>query len=197
MLKSVVIFISGNGSNLQCVIDRLHRSKLDIKLVVSNRKKAYGLTRAAESDIPTLYMPYIKSRMDRIDYDVQLADAVLERVPDLKYIFCLGWMHILSAEFIDKFPPKTLINLHPAPPGRFPGRDAVAAAFEYYQKNPSNYMNTGVMVHYVTPEVDVGEVIDTITVPIYKTDTIETLRYRIGYMEKEVLLKALKKVIYF
>ena len=131
--------------------------------------------------------------MDRIDYDVQLADAVLERVPDLKYIFCLGWMHILSAEFIDKF-LKTLINLHPAPPGRFPGRDAVAAA--RVLPEVSNYMNTGVMVHYVTPEVDVGEVIDTITVPIYKTDTIETLRYVLGIWKK-VLLKALKKVIYF
>ncbi len=194
MVKSVVIFISGNGTNLQRVIDRLHGSRVNIKLVVSNRKNAYGLTRASENDIPTLYMPFIKKRMDRIEYDLNLADAVLERVPDLDYIFCLGWMHILSSKFIDKFAPNTIVNLHPAPPGRFPGRDAIQTAFDYYKENPSQNMWTGVMFHYVTPVVDVGKVISKIIVPVYETDTIDTLRYRIVNVEKEVLVNGILKL---
>ena len=196
-MKSVVVFISGNGSNLQRVIDTLHNYTIKIKLVVSNRKNAYGLTRAILAGIPTLYLPYLSKKMERIEYDLHLAEQVKSIVPDLKYILCLGWMHILSAEFINQFPPKTIVNLHPALPGKFPGKDAVAEAFKYYSQecNRSNNMYTGAMVHYVIPEVDAGKVIDTIKIPIYKTDTLETLRYRVYHSEKELLLTALRKII--
>jgi len=194
-MKPVVVFISGNGSNLQCVIDKLHDYTLQIKLVVSNKKNAYGLTRAKEAGIPTLYCPYISKKMDRLEYDLDLAKKVRELVPDLKFILCLGWMHILSAEFIAQFPKNTLVNLHPALPGEFPGRDAVAEAYNYYKNNPCKNMYSGVMVHYVIPEIDAGEVIDKLRFPIYETDTLETLRYRVFHSEKVVLLSALRKII--
>ena len=195
MYKNVVVFISGNGSNLQKLIDTVHQSIIDIRLVVSNRKGAYGLKRAEEAEIPTLYMPYLSKTMDRREYDLSVGKEVLRRVPDLKYIFFLGWMHILSEDFIHLFPPKSLINLHPALPGCFPGKDAVLEAYNYFKENPSREMGTGAMVHYVIPEIDAGEVIDKIFVPIYVTDTLETLRYRMFHMEKEVLLRAIKKII--
>ena len=195
MYKNVVVFISGNGSNLQKLIDTVHKSIIDIRLVVSNRKGAYGLKRAEEAEIPTLYMPYLSKTMDRREYDLSVGKEVLRRVPDLKYIFFLGWMHILSEDFIHLFPPKSLINLHPALPGCFPGKDAVLEAYNYFKENPSREMGTGAMVHYVIPEIDAGEVIDKIFVPIYVTDTLETLRYRMFHMEKEVLLRAIKKII--
>ena len=193
MYKNVVVFISGNGSNLQKLIDTVHKSIIDIRLVVSNRKGAYGLKRAEEADIPTLYMPYLSKTMDRREYDLSVGKEVLQRVPDLKYVLFLGWMHILSEDFIHLFPPKTLINLHPALPGCFPGKDAVLEAYNYFKENPSKEMGTGAMVHYVIPEIDAGEVIDKIFIPIYVTDTLETLRYRMFHMEKEVLLRAIKK----
>tara|TARA_Y100000022_G_C13142953_1_gene325822 strand:- start:56 stop:643 length:588 start_codon:yes stop_codon:yes gene_type:complete len=195
MYKNVVVFISGNGSNLQKLIDTVHHSKIDIKLVVSNRKSAYGLKRAEEADIPTLYMPYLSKTMDRIDYDLSVGKEVLRRVPDLDFVFFLGWMHILSEDFIHLFPPKTLINLHPALPGCFPGKDALLEAYNYFKENPSKEMETGAMVHYVIPEIDAGEVIEKIHIPIYVTDTLETLRYRMFHMEKEVLLRAIKKIM--
>lgn len=195
MMKSVVIFISGNGSNLQKLIDTINNSIIKIELVVSNRKKAYGLERAKIHDIPTLYFPYLRKKMDRIEYDLELANRVKTLVPKIDFIFCLGWMHVLSKEFINSFPEKTLINLHPALPGQFPGKDAITEAFNYYKKHPKKIMNTGAMIHYVIPEIDAGEVIDTINIPIYTTDTLETLRYRVQFSEKELLLRAIQEVV--
>ena len=77
--------------------------------------------------------------MERVEYDLHLAEQVKSIVPDLKYILCLGWMHILSAEFINQFPPKTIVNLHPALPGKFPGKDAVAEAFKYIFSQPGAF----------------------------------------------------------
>ena len=91
-MKSVVVFISGNGSNLQRVIDTLHDGVIQIKLVVSNRKNAYGLTRALLAGIPTLYLPYLSKKMERNVYDLHLAEQVKSIVPDLKFILCLPFL---------------------------------------------------------------------------------------------------------
>ena len=197
MTINIVVFISGNGTNLQKVIDEISLGNLNynINLVVSNKKKAFGLIRAKNHGIPTLYLPYIKKNYKSRDhYDKQLGVEVIKASGDFKYIVCLGWMHILSLHFLNQFKPNTVLNLHPALPGKFPGKDAITLAYNYYKKYPDSNAETGAMVHWVVPEIDAGETISLIKIPIDFDDTIDILRKRVQTMEKLVLINALKKL---
>lgn len=131
----LTVLISGNGSNLQAVIDALDAGKLSntsIVRVLSNRKNAYGLERAHKAGIPTAYhnlVAYRKRHLQtpegeqdaRKEYDRSLADVVLKDGPDL--IVCLGFMHILTPGFLSPIQEAKVlcINLHPALPGAFNG----------------------------------------------------------------------------
>src|SRR5688572_15797474 len=106
MSLRIIVLISGNGSNLQAIIDAINSKTLEgqIVLVVSNKKSAYGLTRATQAGIPTLTFPlksYKDSGKTRIEYDIELAKKIKEYKPNL--IILAGWMHILSEEFIKYF----------------------------------------------------------------------------------------------
>jgi phosphoribosylaminoimidazole-succinocarboxamide synthase len=192
MTKNIIVLISGNGTNLQKIIDEQIHSNYKIILVVSNRIKAFGLERAKNANIPTVYSPFKRKSMDRIEYDHKLAEKLISYNPDL--IVLAGWMHILSKTFLDYFPNK-VINLHPALPGQFPGKDAIGQAFEYY-KNKGDYTDahTGVMCHYVIPEIDAGEVISKLKIPIYENDDLNDLKIRVQLYEKRVLMAAVNRL---
>ncbi len=126
--------ISGNGTNLQALIDRISEGRLPgtIVRVISNRKDAFGLERARRAEIPTAYhnlMTYKKKyppsdegiKAAREMYDADLADLVLKDSP--KLVICLGFMHILSPAFLKPIKEAHIevINLHPALPGAFDG----------------------------------------------------------------------------
>lgn len=131
----LTILISGNGSNLQAVIDGIDAGKLpnaSIVRVLSNRKNAYGLERARQAGIPTEYHNLLSYRKRhpqtpegehdaREEYDKSLADVILKDSPDL--IVCLGFMHILTPRFLSPIQDAKVlcINLHPALPGAFNG----------------------------------------------------------------------------
>jgi formyltetrahydrofolate-dependent phosphoribosylglycinamide formyltransferase len=123
MSPRIIELISGNGSNLQAIIDAINSKTLEgqIVLVISNKTSAYGLTRATQAGIPTLIFllkSYKDSGKTRIEYDIELAKKIKEYKPNL--IVLAGWMHILSEEFIKYFEDK-IINLHPALPNQFDG----------------------------------------------------------------------------
>jgi formyltetrahydrofolate-dependent phosphoribosylglycinamide formyltransferase len=193
--KKIIVCISGNGSNLQALIDSAASGHLpcQIDLVVSNSSKAFGLQRAEKAGIPT-YTQTLKSYKDagksRIDFDKDLAQKLLSFSPDL--IILAGFMHILSPEFLDPFPNK-VINLHPALPGAFDGIKAIERAFEAFQKK--EIVETGVMVHKVIPQVDRGEVILVEKVPIYESDTLQALENRIHIVEHKLIVEATKKLL--
>ena len=100
-------------------------------------------------------------------------------------------MHVLSPAFLDRFPMKVL-NLHPALPGQFPGTHAIERAHEAFQRGEID--RTGVMVHWVVPEVDAGPVVARAEVPIYPTDSLDDLEARIHAMEHQLLVKAIRSV---
>src|SRR5690606_38640168 len=130
----LVVHISGNGSNLQAIMDAIEADhlKADVIAVVSNRKNAYGLERAKKSGIDSVYFPYKPYKdngKSREEYDADLAEKIVQYQPDL--IVLAGWMHILSPSFLDRF-PKKVINLHPALPGQFDGIHAIERAYEAY-----------------------------------------------------------------
>ncbi len=195
-LARLVVLVSGNGTNLQAIIDACEAGRLPARVVavISNRKRAYALERARRHGIPThvhLLKPYLQAGRTRRDYDADLADLVARYDPDL--IVLAGWMHILSMAFLSRFPHK-VINLHPALPGQFPGMHAIERAWEAYRRGEISH--TGVMVHWVPDEeVDAGPVIATETVPIYPNDTLETLTERVHQVEHRLLVAAIAQVL--
>lgn len=196
MTARLAVLISGNGSNLQALIDAIRMKVLDaeIVLVVSNRKDAFGLVRAEKAGIPTRYLPlkpYTAAGRTRADYDADLAQIVAEAAPD--WVVLAGWMHILSRAFLDRFPYR-VVNLHPALPGKFPGAHAIEEAFAAFQRG--EIKQTGCMVHLVPDEaVDAGPVIGVAEVPIYRTDTLEMLGNRMHQAEHKLLVQSLQRLI--
>ncbi len=193
-MKRLVVLISGNGSNLQALIDAVQAGELaaEIVAVVSNRRAAYGLRRAEQAGIPTFYFPlkpYCDAGRSREAYDADLAGHVATYEPDL--IVLAGWMHILSSAFLDHF-PRQVLNLHPALPGQFAGTHAIERAYEAFQRGEIDH--TGVMVHWVVPEVDAGPVITTAPVPIYAADQERDLEARIHATEHRLLVEGVRQV---
>ena len=189
MTINIVCLISGNGTNLQCIIDNINNKNIDyhISAVYSNRKSAYGLIRAQENNIPNHYFPYLKKTNSREKYDRNLAEHIKTNY-NPQMIVCVGWMHILSHNFIDMFPK--IINLHPALPNTFPGKNSIEDAYISFIEGKTEY--TGVMVHHVIPEIDSGSVICQQKIPIYKNDLLNDLKKRVYFTEKVVLIEALK-----
>jgi formyltetrahydrofolate-dependent phosphoribosylglycinamide formyltransferase len=180
---------------LQAVLDAIEDGKITAvpSLVVSNRKDAYGLVRAEKAGVPTAYFPFKSYRdegQSREAYDADLAAVIRPYQPDL--IVLAGWMHILSAAFLDHFPTK-VINLHPALPGQFAGTHAIQRAYEAYQRGEITH--TGCMVHVTIPEVDAGPVIAQAEVPILPTDSLADLEARMHRAEHEVLVTAVRDIL--
>ena len=193
MPKRLIVMISGSGTNLQAILDATGAKTFDAKvvLVVSNRKAAYGLVRAEQAGIPTLYFPlkpYAEASREAYDHD--LAARLKTHTPDL--IVLAGWMHVLSPGFLDLF-PQQVINLHPALPGQFPGIDAIERTFEASQRG--EVQSGGCMVHYVIPEVDAGAVIAQEAVPIAPDDTLETFEARMHETEHSLIVEAIRLII--
>ena len=130
----LVVLISGSGTNLQAVIDKINSHELDARIcrVISNRKGAYGLQRATDVGIPTSYHNILKYKSRhpatvngvqaaREEYDHDLAQVILNERPDV--VACLGFLHVLSIKFLDplRHAGVKVINLHPALPGAFSG----------------------------------------------------------------------------
>lgn len=194
-MKRLVIMISGSGTNLQALIDACKTGALDASIVAvfSNRVDAYGLERARQAGIPTVTFPltpYKQAGKQRSDYDYDLARLVATFEPDL--LVLAGWMLILSPVFLNHFPQR-VINLHPALPGQFPGTDAITRAYAAFQRGEIDH--TGVMVHWVIPEVDAGAVIVSATIEISDQDSLEDLAERIHDTEHRLIVEATARAL--
>eukprot|EP00126_Sphaerothecum_destruens_P000190 Sdes_comp10232_c0_seq1m1856 len=195
--KGIVVFISGDGSNLQALIDAQNSGlvNIDIKLVVSNKKDAYGLQRARAAHLETLYFPlkpYKESGKSRVEYEMDLCKELKKRLGDEIFLIVLaGWMHILSPEFLSQFPNK-VINLHPALFGQFDGKDAIERAYQAYKEGKITH--TGIMVHKVIPEVDRGQVLKSVDIPILPQDSLSDLQGRIHAAEHALLVSVVKEL---
>jgi len=194
-VNRIAVLISGNGTNLQALIDNIASGDLeaDIAAVVSNKADAFGLTRAQRAGIPTEVFDLkevLKDGGTREGYDVELAGLVAAYEPDL--IVLAGWMLILGEGFLNRF-PKKVINLHPALPGAFPGTHAIERAHEAFQRGLIK--RTGVMVHRVVPEVDAGPVVTMEPVPIFPGESVEELEERVHEVEHNLIVAAVALVL--
>ncbi len=192
LLPRLVVLISGNGSNLQAILDACVSGELpaSIASVISNKADAFGLTRARNAGVEAIHFSKLENE-SRSDYDSRLASYITTKLPN--YIILAGWMRILSSSFLSSFPNR-VINLHPALPNTFPGTHAIERAFEAFQRGEIKH--TGVMVHLVPDEgVDNGPVLATEIVSIHKDDSLESLETRVHQIEHMLLVKALKEVL--
>jgi len=196
-MTDIAVLISGNGSNLQAIIDAVEGGQLPrthVAVVVSDRADAFGLQRAQRHGIPAIHFPYparSQGRQARENADRELA-ALLEQY-GVQWVVLAGWLRLLSNSFIQHFPSR-VVNLHPALPGQFPGLEAIARAFAAYKAG--QIRETGVMVHVVPDEaVDAGPVIAVEHVLIQPDETLDTLTERIHQIEHRLLIQALVTLI--
>lgn len=172
--------------------------------MISNKKNAYGLIRAANAGVPTTYhnlVPY-KARHPatpdgvsaaRRAYDADLASLIVEQKPDL--VVCAGWMHILSPEALTPLAEADIdiINLHPALPGQFDGTHAIERAYEAFQRGEID--KTGIMVHYVIKDVDRGEPVVVKEVELRTGESVESLEERIHKVEHGAIVEGAKTAL--
>ena len=197
---NIAVFISGDGTNLQRIIDDIENNILKnckICVVVSNKMNAYGLHRAKKQNIITSYFPFIREKEERSEYDKLLAYNTLSYNPDI--VVLAGWMHILSNAFLKYFPH--IINLHPALPGQFPSNKAIENAYkasrECYNNKDAKITQfvTGAMCHKVIEEIDAGEVLATEAFAILPEDTLTDVKTKMKTVEKDVLMIGLQRLI--
>ncbi|KAK7951247.1 phosphoribosylglycinamide formyltransferase [Apiospora aurea] len=201
----ISVLCSGNGSNLQALIDACESGRIpgNIVRVTVNRKTAYATTRAEKAGIPTDYFNLVKDGFQvsgekdplkikeaRSKYDSALAQRIMKDDPEL--VVLAGWMHIFSEAFLRplKAVGVSVINLHPALPGKYDGAGAIERAFEDFKAAKLENNTTGLMIHEVIEQVDRGDTILQQTIKIEEGDTLEDLTNRIHGLEHELIVKA-------
>ncbi len=172
---TLVVLISGRGSNLQAIMDAIGRGDLCARIaaVISNRVDASGLDRARRGGIPTCVIPH-GDFPDRDGFDHALAGKIREYDPDL--IILAGFMRILGAGFVRRFDGR-ILNIHPALLPKFRGTDTHRRALA------AGETEHGATVHVVTEALDDGPVVLQARVPVLREDDVETLAARVLSVE--------------
>lgn len=168
---SILVVISGSGTNLQALIDACANGDIDARIVsvISNVPNVFGLERARNAGIEALTLDH-KTFESRESYDRVLAAEIISRAPDL--IILAGFMRILTPQFVEHFQGK-LINIHPSLLPKYQGLHTHQRAIEAGDKEH------GATVHFVSAELDGGPSIIQGAVPILKTDDEHTLAQRV------------------
>ena len=175
---SLVVLISGGGSNLQAIIDAIASDQLDaeIKAVISNTADAAGLDRAAKANLATHIVEH-QQFSSRQDFDQAMMQIIDPIKPDL--IILAGFMRILSDDFIDHYQHR-LLNIHPSLLPKYKGLNTHQQAIDNHDKIH------GASVHYVSHELDSGTVVIQAEVPVDAEDTAETLARRVLHEEHSI-----------
>ncbi len=171
----IVVLISGNGSNLQAIIDNIHDDEIDARVVavISNSDEAYGLTRAKQAGIDAFVVDNANST-SRSEYDQQLQQQIDQYKPDL--VVLAGFMRILSDDFVNHYHGR-LINIHPSLLPKYQGLNTHQRVLD------AGDTHHGASVHFVIPELDAGPLILQAEVAIHNDDTAETLAQRVHEQE--------------
>ncbi len=175
-MKSMVILISGRGSNMQALLE----AGLPVAAVISNNPDAAGLTFAQARGIPTHTINH-RAFPDRNTFDSALANIIDSYQPHL--IALAGFMRILSEAFVKRYHGK-LINIHPSLLPAFPGLNTHVQALQEGVKIH------GCTVHFVTPQLDYGPIIIQAAVPVLANDTTTTLAARVLAQEHRIYPQA-------
>lgn len=177
-MKNIVVLISGNGSNLQAIIDACKQKKINatIRAVFSNKADAFGLERARDAGIAA-HVLTADLFASREAFDRELMQEIDAYAPDL--VVLAGYMRILSPAFVEHFAGR-LLNIHPSLLPKYPGLHTHRQALE------NGDTEHGTSVHFVTDELDGGPVILQAKVPVFAGDTEEDITARVQTQEHAI-----------
>ena len=176
--KSIVVLISGNGSNLQAILDKVEAGKIAGKVtaVISNRSDAYGLQRAKIAGVHAQCIAH-NAYESRLEYDQALLQCIDGFAPDL--VVLAGFMRILSPEFVNHYAGR-MLNIHPSLLPKYKGLHTHQRAIE------AGDTEHGATVHFVTADLDGGPVIIQSKVPVFADDTETELADRVQQQERDI-----------
>jgi phosphoribosylglycinamide formyltransferase-1 len=190
-IKRIVILISGNGSNMQAVIeaaareDWLGRLGARVVAVISNKPEAAGLGLAQQAGIATEVLDH-RAYDNRESFDAALMQAVDRYAPAL--VLLAGFMRILTPGFVRHYAGR-LVNIHPSLLPAFPGLHTHRRAIE------AGCAQAGATVHWVTPELDHGPILAQAAVPVWPGDTEQTLAARVLEQEHRIYPQAVRQLL--
>ena len=172
------VLISGSGTNLQAIIDRIAAGALDaeVAIVISSRPSAYGLKRAEAAGIQTMSLSK-EVYADPITADEVIASTLVREKVD--YVIMAGYMRMVHAPILRTFENR-VVNLHPALLPSFKGAHAIQDAFDYGVKV------TGVTVHFADDKYDCGPIIAQRALPVREDWDVDTLEAHIHEIEHEL-----------
>ncbi|MCD9492888.1 phosphoribosylglycinamide formyltransferase [Photobacterium phosphoreum] len=178
-MHNIVVLISGNGSNLQAIIDGCTNGTIKnsrVTAVISNKADAYGLKRAQRANIDNLYLTATEFA-NRQAYDQALIEKIDAYQPDV--IILAGFMRILSADFVHHYQGR-MLNIHPSLLPKYSGLNTHQRAID------AGDTEHGTSVHFVTEELDGGPVILQAKVPIFATDNADDVIQRVQRQEHNI-----------
>ncbi len=181
MGRRVGVLVSGEGSNLQALLDE----GLPVAAVAASTPAARGLERARAAGVPAEAFP-LDRYATRDERDTAMADWLVAHGVEL--VVCAGYMQLLRPCFLERF-PKRVVNVHPALLPAFPGAHAVEDALA------AGVAETGATVHLVDEGVDTGPVLRQEPVPVVPGDTVETLHARIRAVEHRLLPAVVRELV--
>ncbi len=186
-MKRIVILISGRGSNMEAILRAASAEHwpAQIVAVISNKAQAAGLATASAAGIAARVVEHV-AYPDREKFDQSLSAVIDEYSPDL--VVLAGFLRILTPEFVVRYHGR-LLNIHPSLLPSFPGLDTHRRALE------SGVKFHGATVHFVTPELDHGPIIEQAVVPVLDTDTEDTLAARVLEQEHVIYPRAVRDFI--
>ncbi|MFO8032163.1 MAG: phosphoribosylglycinamide formyltransferase [Desulfohalobiaceae bacterium] len=184
MTLKLGVLLSGSGSNLQAVMDRIDQGALqaEIGLVLSDNDQAYGLTRAKAGDLPTRTI-WPGNYTTRLEHDLALVQALKES--QVEVVLLAGYMRLVSKEFVQAFPGGVL-NIHPGLLPAFKGLQAQKQAAEYGVKL------AGASVHFVDEHLDHGPLIIQACLPVHQGEDGPSLAQRILRLEHRIYPQAVQ-----
>lgn len=186
-MTKIAVFASGNGSNLQAIMEAIRGGELKatLAIVICDRPGAYCVKRAEQGGIPSLvFRPGDFEKKE--DYE-ELIKQKLWKL-EVEYLVLAGYMRMIGPTLLNSYPEK-IINIHPSLLPLFPGKDAVGQALA------AGVKESGVTIHYVDSGMDTGPIIAQEKVEILETDTGESLALKIHRLEHRLYPQVLQRIL--
>jgi len=188
----IAVMISGGGTNLQALIDKIHNKNVggEIVLVVSNKENAYGLTRAKNSGIENMIM-----NKKQYDSDLEYKEALMKllKESEVDLIILAGYLAFIPIEIIKKYENK-IMNVHPSLIPSFCGKGFYGEKV-HEQVIKRGVKISGATVHFVNEEMDGGPIIIQKSIEVDFNDSIKSLQQKVLKVEHEILPQAIQLFI--
>jgi phosphoribosylglycinamide formyltransferase-1 len=180
------VLVSGNGSNLQAILDAIREKHLlaSVRLVVSNQSTAYALTRAQQAQVPACCISH-RDFASREAFDRRVVSAL--KAADVEWVVLAGFMRLLTPYFLAEFPNR-ILNIHPSLLPAFPGVNAIGQALQ------AGVRETGCTVHLVDQGLDSGPILAQAAVPVLEGDTEDSLAQRVHVAEHRLFVDTLRRL---